>query len=162
MQDLLSGPPPGLDRPGAPGYTGNIQLPVYQTGGIYHGKRTLPLLTLLLLLSLLGCGRDQKVTSFSIANPAKVTIQTGPDVTEFTAPDTVALLTEQITSLQFQKQGEVDSTGWTYWLKWYDSQGNMLFDATVSTDQITHDGYVWRCVGGTIDTGEYDRLLGGA
>lgn len=127
------------------------------------GKSMLTLLTLLLLLSLWGCGRDQEVTSFSIANPAKVTIQKGPDLVEVTDSGTVAVLTRQITDMEFRRgESSRDMTGWEYWLKWYDQDGNVLFDCTVAPKSINYDGRFWHCQNGTIDTGEYDRLLGGA
>ena len=100
------------------------------------GKRTLPLLTLLLLLSLCGCTKR-----FSIVNPVKVTIQKGLDLVEVTDSGTVAALTRQITDMEFRRgESSRDMTGWEYWLKWYDQDGNVLFDCTVVPKSINYDG----------------------
>ncbi len=121
-------------------------------------KPMLTLLTLLLLLSLWGCTKR-----FSIASPAKVTIQKGLDLVEITDSETVAALTRQITDMEFRRgESSRDMTGWEYWLKWYDQDGNVLFDCTVGPKSINYDGRFWDCRNGAIDTGAYDRLLGGA
>ncbi len=112
-------------------------------------------LFLILTLSVLvGCTK-----SFSIENPVKVTVQSGPNMVEVTDEETIRVLTEDITSKEFKRGKKHNATGWDYWLKWYDASGELIFDASMGSDGMVYRDYDWHCESGTIDTGFYDKLL---
>lgn len=111
--------------------------------------------TILCLMLLCGCSK-----SFSIESPAKITIQHEETIVEITDVDMISLLTEQITSLTFQRgASSKDQAGWEYWVIWYDETGETIFDACVSSKRIDYNGRFWICENGTIDTSYYDELL---
>ena len=118
-------------------------------------KRMVKALFLLLTLSMLaGCTK-----SFSIENPVKVTVQSGPKIVEITDEEIIHRLTEDITSKEFRRGKKHNATGWDYWLKWYDASGELIFDASMGSDGMVYRDYDWHCENGTIDTEYYDELL---
>lgn len=115
------------------------------------------LIAVLCFLLLCGCSK-----SFSIESPAKVTIQHGEDIVEITDQETISRLTEQITSLTFQRgKSSQDQAGWEYWVIWYDESGEPIFDAYILPTSIDYKGRFWICEDGTIDVSYYDELLAG-
>ena len=116
------------------------------------------LFAVLCFMMLCGCTR-----TFSIENPAKVTIQRGGEVLEITDDATIQRLTDQITSMTFQRgKSSRNYTGWEYWLTWYDESGTMVFSAFIlSPHCIDYHDRFWICENGTIDTAYYDELLDG-
>jgi uncharacterized protein YcfL len=117
--------------------------------------KKLCIVTLLLLAMLCGCSKQ-----FTIENPVKVTIQRADDIVEIEDTGTVASLTEQITSMEFQRgKSSKDMDGWEYWLRWYDEDGRVIFDCCVAPGSINYNGRFWICENGTIDTAYYDKLL---
>lgn len=114
-------------------------------------------LAVLCFMLLCGCSK-----SFSIENPTEVTIQRGDDVIKITEAETVDRLTEEITSMNFQRgKSSRNLTGWDYWVIWYDESGTPIFDAYISPASIDYNGRFWICENGTIDTAYYDELLDG-
>ena len=111
--------------------------------------------SLLCFILLCGCSK-----SFSIESPAKVTIQHEEDVIEITDNDTISRLTEQITSITFERgESSQGQAGWDYRVIWYDESGEPIFDAYVSPTSIDYQGRFWICENGTIDVSYYDELL---
>lgn len=112
-------------------------------------------LFLLLTLSMLaGCTK-----SFSIENPVKVTVQSGPKIVEITDEEIIHRLTEDITSKEFWRGKKHNETGWDYWLKWYDENDKVIFDALIDPTGMVYKDREWHCENGTIGTEYYDELL---
>lgn len=122
-------------------------------------ERMAKALLLLLILSMLaGCAR---IESFSIENPVKVTVQTDLKPVEITDEEIISVLTEGITSKEFRRGERYDRFGWdgSYWIRWYDENDEVIFDALVYPTGMVYREYFWDCENGTIDTEYYDELL---
>lgn len=116
-------------------------------------------LFLILTLSVLvGCTK-----SFSIENPVKVTVQSGPNMIEVTDEETIRALTEDITSKEFKRGKSSTKTSWTddqtYWLKWYNGNDEVIFEVCAVPGAIVYGEHFWQCENGTVDTDYYDELL---
>ena len=71
---------------------------------------------------------------------------------------------ENINTLTFSKgKSSKDHTGWSYSLKWYDPENNLMEEIVVmSEQQIDHKGYFYSSMEADheIDLAYFDRLLG--
>lgn len=103
-----------------------------------------------------------KEMNLNIENAASIVLKSGNTGTEIeiTEADIIEEITVHFNSLTFRKDGEVDSDGWTYWLKWYDADGNLISDIVVlSSDKIAYGDYYYTAEDGVIDTDLLDALL---
>ena len=84
----------------------------------------------------------------------------GKDI-EITDEDLILRITNQINKLEFQKKGSTAGNGgWSYWLIWYDAEGNEMESfTTVGDNRIAKDDYFYQCVNGTLDNEYYKELL---
>lgn len=82
---------------------------------------------------------------------------------EITDEDGIYRITSDINKLQFQKKGSAAGQGgWSYWLIWYDAQGNEMESFTINGDnRIVKDDYFYQSVNGTLDNEYYKELLQG-
>ena len=114
------------------------------------------LLLFLALTTLVGCTK-----SFSIKDPVKVILRFGTQLVEISDADTIDTLTAKITSMQYQRGEPLGRFGWdgSYWIRWYDINEKIIFDALVDANGMFYNDYRWNCTSGTIDTGYFDELF---
>lgn len=119
---------------------------------------------LLTVFSLVGCGNNtEESLQLSVDSVKKITIIYGNDGSqvEITDEETIAAITENFNTLVLNRDKKIDSTGWTYSVRWYDADGNELtkISCWAQSDSITRDGYVWKIASGSIDVDLLNDLL---
>ena len=120
-------------------------------------------LALALVLSMGGC--FQKSMTPDIGEASKIELRSGTDgtMTQLTSPEDVKQVTDKIKALTFRKGGSSgDHSGWSYSLKWYDSENPLMKELLVmSEDQIDYEGHFYSVMeaGGKIDLSYFDALL---
>lgn len=94
---------------------------------------------------------------------AKIELRSGMTgkIIEITDENEIFRITAKINKLEFQKKGSaVGHGGWSYWLIWYDAQGNEIESfTTVGDNRIAREDYFYQCVNGTLDKDYYKELL---
>lgn len=119
-------------------------------------------LILACLASLAGC--SSKMT-FSITEASKIELRSGNSGTtvEIMDEEDIMHITDSINTLQFSKGGACkDSTGWRYWLKWYDSENNLIEEIVVISEyNIDYKNYFYTIMDSDaeIDLLFFDELL---
>ena len=120
-------------------------------------------LALACLASLAGC--SSKMT-LSIAEANKIELCSGNNGTmvEVMDEEDIMYITDNINGLRFSKgSSSKDSTGWRYWLKWYDSENNLMEEMVVMSEyEIDYKNYFYTSVeaDAKIDLLFLDELLG--
>lgn len=96
---------------------------------------------------------------------AKIELQSGSSgkEIEITDEDVILRITDHINKLEFQKKGSTAGHGgWSYWLTWYDAEGNEMESfTTVGENRIAKDDYFYQSVNGNLDEDYYKQLLQG-
>ena len=121
-------------------------------------------LALVLALSMAGC--SEKSMKFDIGEASRIELRSGTDgaVAEITNTEDIKHITENINALNFSKgKSSKDHTGWSYSLKWYDPENNLMEEIVVmSEQQIDYKGYFYSSMEADheIDLAYFDRLLG--
>ena len=115
------------------------------------------MLALCMILLLAGCGsRSASSSGLSIADAKKVVLMDGNtgNAVEITDTETIQDITDNFNSLMLQRQGKVDSSGWTYGIRWYDEAEKEIANISCGSEptSITKDGYVWVITDGSVDT----------
>lgn len=114
-------------------------------------------ISLVFILLTSGCSKEQ---SFTIDDPTTLTIQCGSEITEITDPESINRVTEHIESLVFKRgESSKDWAGWDYWLKWYDDESELIFDAFICGKTLNCNGYFWNSENGKIDIELLDAII---
>lgn len=121
-------------------------------------------LALVCVLGLVGCS-DKNMT-FDIGEASKIELCSGNDGTmvEITDTEDILYITDNINSLTFSKgESSKDYSGWSYSLKWYDSEDNIMEEIVVMSEyQIDYKDYFYKGMDADyeIDISFFDTLLG--
>lgn len=128
-------------------------------------KKCLALVLILMLaLSMVGC--SEKSLTFGIGDASKIELRSGTDgtVIEITDTEEVKHITDNINALTFSRgESSKDYSGWSYSLKWYDSENALMDEIIVMSEyQIDYNGYFYSGMeaDNEIDLAYFDRLLG--
>ena len=121
-------------------------------------------LAVCMIALLAGCGSQSASSSeLNIVDAKKVVLIDGNtgDVIEITDIETIRSITDDFNSLKLQKQGKVDSTGWTYGIKWYDESEKEIANIFCGAEptSISKDGYVWVITDGSVNTEMLNNIL---
>ena len=107
-------------------------------------------LVLVLALSMVGC--SEKSMKFDIGEASK------------TNTEDIKHITDNINALTFSRgESSKDYSGWSYFLKWYNLENNLMEEIVVmSEQQIDYKGYFYSSMetDHEIDLAYFDRLLG--
>lgn len=121
-------------------------------------------LVLVLALSMVGC--SEKSMKFDIGEASKIELRSGTDgtVIEITNTEDIKHITDNINALTFSRgESSKDYSGWSYFLKWYNLENNLMEEIVVmSEQQIDYKGYFYSSMetDHEIDLAYFDRLLG--
>ena len=122
-------------------------------------KKGLCPFVLLALLLLAACGETITIAADDVASIELQSGMTGDSVT-ITDADTIEQITDNATSLRYRYIGDPDSSGWSYWIKWLDADGNVIGEMFPYGWHVAwNDGY-YEVSGGTIDEDLLAELLG--
>lgn len=119
-------------------------------------------LALVCVLGLVGC--SSKMT-FDIAGANKIELRSGSDGTsvEITDEEDIKYITDNINALKFSKgKSSEDYSGWSYRLRWYDSENNLIEVIVVMSEYlIDYNDYFYTAIEADhgIDISFYDKLL---
>ena len=120
-------------------------------------------LVLACLASLAACSSQM---TFNIAQASKIELRSGNNGTtvEVTDEEDIKHITDNINALRFSKGSSSKySTGWRYWLKWYDSENNLIEEIVVMSEyNIDYKNYFYTSMDADaeIDLLFFDELLG--
>ena len=114
---------------------------------------------LLALLLLAACGETITIAADDVASIELQSGMTGDSVT-ITDADTIAQITDNATSLCYRYIGEPDSSGWSYWIKWLDADGNVIGEMFPHGWHVVRNDSYYEVSGGTIDEDLLAELLG--
>nr|WP_302649946.1 hypothetical protein [uncultured Agathobaculum sp.] len=123
-------------------------------------KRYFACLAVLLTALLAACG---ETVSPSIEGAAYIELQSGNtgELVTITDADTVAQITADVNALRLRDAQEIDSTGWSYRLRWYDADGAQLAELLPHGWRVDWNGMRYQVAGThTVDTDALDDLLG--
>ena len=120
-------------------------------------------LVLVFALSMVGC--SNKSMTFDIGEVNKIELRSGTDGTtvEITSAEDTQYITDNINALTFSKgESSQDYNGWSYWLKWYDSENTLIEEIVVmDADLIDYKDYFYSSTEtyNRIDIDYFDTLL---
>jgi len=116
---------------------------------------------LVCLIIVLGFMTDPKE---KITDVAKISLRGGNyyevDV-EITDEETISYITEMVNDMTFVPTGlNAGHGGWSYWLEWYDADGNRIESFLILGDnKISKDPFFYRSINGAFDTDFLDELI---
>lgn len=122
-------------------------------------KKGLCPFVLLALLLLAACGETITIAAEDVASIELQSGMTGESVT-ITDADTIEQITDNATSLRYRYIGEPDSSGWSYWIKWLDADGNVIGEMFPHGWHVVWNDNYYEVSGGTIDEDLLAELLG--
>ena len=100
-------------------------------------------LGLVLALSMAGC--SEKGMKFDIGEASKIELRSGTDgtVIEITNTEDIKHITDNINALTLSKgKSSKDYSGWSYSLKWYDLDNNLMEEIVLQNGTGNHmDNY---------------------
>ena len=114
---------------------------------------------LLALLLLAACGETITIAADDVASIELQSGTTGESVT-ITDADTIEQITDNATSLRYRYIGDPDSSGWSYWIKWLDADGNVIGEMFPHGWHVVWNDNYYEVSGGTIDEDLLAELLG--
>lgn len=118
-------------------------------------------LALICCLTLASCSTEKV---FDIEGVAKISVMSGNtgESVEVTDEDLIQQITDNISAITFKRGSRIDSSGWSYNIRWYDTNGQEIDNITTGGDGTTlfYDGYNWSAVSGGIDTDLLDEVFG--
>ena len=123
-------------------------------------KRYFACLAVLLTALLAACG---ETVSPSIEGAAYIELQSGNtgELVTITDADTVVQITADVNALRLRDAQEIDSSGWSYRLRWYDADGAQLAELLPHGWRVDCNGMRYQVAGThTVDTDLLDDLLG--
>ncbi|MDE7205056.1 MAG: hypothetical protein K2O91_24850 [Lachnospiraceae bacterium] len=102
---------------------------------------------LVCIFGLAGCSSEK---AFGIANASKIELCSGSDGTtvEITNEEDIQYITDNINDLKFSRgKSSKDHSGWSYRLKWYDSENNLIEELIVMSEyQIDYKDYFYTSI----------------
>lgn len=119
-------------------------------------------LTLIFVLALAGCGQHKEHKSFEIENAHKiVVISVDGQRVEITDTDAIQKITENIVSIQFEKEESSKNTdGFGPIIQWYDSNNDVIEVISITGEKsIIYNNYFWTATDGNIDITALNELL---
>lgn len=122
-------------------------------------KKGLCPFVLLALLLLAACGETITIAADDVASIELQSGTTGESVT-ITDADTIEQITDNATSLRYRYIGDPDSSGWSYWIKWLDADGNVIGEMFPYGWHVVWNDNYYEVSGGTIDEDLLAELLG--
>lgn len=131
-------------------------------------KRRYLLVLALIIVALIslfsGCSTVETDTkTFEISDAETLSLMSGNTgkMIKISDSSTISQITENINSLELAKdKSGVDYSGWSYRLRWYNSDGEIIEDITIqSSDYINYSDYFWSIINSSIDTKYFDELL---
>ena len=129
-------------------------------------KRRLVLICLALIcgLTLLFVVGHSTEKTFDIKGVTRIAVMsgsTGKNV-DITDQDLIQQITDNISSIRFKRGSRINSSGWSYNIRWYDAGGQEIENITTGANgtNLFYDGYNWSAVSGSIDTMLLDGVLG--
>ncbi|HIV96679.1 MAG TPA: hypothetical protein H9745_03740 [Candidatus Agathobaculum stercoravium] len=124
-------------------------------------KKGLCPFVLLALLLLAACG-EKSTIALDIQGAQTIELQSGMtgDSVTITDADTIAQITDNATSLRYRYIGDPDSSGWSYWIKWLDADGNVIGEMFPHGWHVVWNDSYYEVSGGTIDEDLLAELLG--
>lgn len=110
------------------------------------------------LIMAVGFMTNPKAESKGIA---KIMLQDGPLYTEITDSETIKQIVSDMNDLvMIPVFPSLPSGGWSYWIKMYDADGNIIDDLTLlSEDTIKGEYFIYKTINGTFDTDYFDWLI---
>ena len=123
-------------------------------------KQYFACLAVLLTALLAACG---ETVSPSIEGATYIELQSGNtgELVTITDADTVAQITADVNALRLRDAQEIDSSGWSYRLRWYDADGAQLAELLPHGWRVDCNGMRYQVAGThTVDTDLLDDLLG--
>ena len=123
-------------------------------------KQYFACLAVLLTALLAACG---ETVSPSIEGATYIELQSGNtgEMVTITDADTVAQITADVNALRLRDAQEIDSSGWSYRLRWYDADGAQLAELLPHGWRVDCNGMRYQVAGThTVDTDLLDDLLG--
>lgn len=112
-------------------------------------KKIALILCLVLVASfvLSGCNNSDSIITLEDREVGKIEIQSGNtgETVEVTEEEVISQIAD-ILSLEFEKgEKSNDSTGWSYSVRWYDTEGKQIDTVVIMNDgTIEKDGYFWK------------------
>ncbi len=98
-----------------------------------------------------------------MAGAVKIELHDGNNgkMVEITDAEYIARITENVASMEFERKGSAVGTGgWSYWLKWYDAEGNELENLIIlSENRVRVGNYFYEITKGAFETEFFDELL---
>ena len=127
-------------------------------------KIIVSMLVFCMIVSLAGCGSQSASSSeLSIADAKKVVLMDGNtgDIVEITDTETIQNITDNFNSLKLQQQGKVDSSDWTYSIRWYDETEKEIAHISCGAEptSIAKDGYVRVITDGSVNTEMLKKII---
>ncbi|MBQ3559241.1 MAG: hypothetical protein IJA07_07010 [Agathobacter sp.] len=80
---------------------------------------------------------------------------------EITDEETITYITDMVNNMTFIPTGlNAGTGGWSYWLQWYDADGNRIESFLILGDnKISKDPFFYRSINGAFDTDFFDELI---
>ena len=132
-------------------------------GGGHMKKKAIVIVAVALLVALGIYFFPQKA---NIGEAARIEIRDGSNgnSVEITEPEDIARITDNINELSFVRTTLTAGTGgWSYWLIWYDAEGNEMESLVLCGDRrISGDTFFYWSINGEFDTEFLDMQLAGA
>ena len=127
-------------------------------------KKIALILCLVLVASfvLSGCNNSDSIITLEDREVGKIEIQSGNtgETVEVTEEEVISQIAD-ILSLEFEKgEKSNDSTGWSYSVRWYDTEGKQIDTVVIMNDgTIEKDGYFWKKSKDNIELSVFDELV---
>lgn len=127
-------------------------------------KKIALILCLVLVASfvLSGCNNSDSIITLEDREVGKIEIQSGNtgETVEVTEEEVISQIAD-ILSLEFEKgEKSNDSTGWSYSVRWYDTEGKQIDTVVIMNDgTIEKDGYFWKTSKDNIELSVYRQLF---
>lgn len=103
------------------------------------------------------------IKSFDIPSAAKIELLSGNtgNFVEITDADSIEQITNNINSLRYEKgNSSNDYTGWSYSIKWYNTDGSLIEEIVILSNQaIDYEEKFYSVSDGIIDTELLDDFL---
>ena len=127
-------------------------------------KKIALILCLVLVASfvLSGCNNSDSIITLEDREVGKIEIQSGNtgETVEVTEEEVISQIAD-ILSLEFEKgEKSNDSTGWSYSVRWYDTEGKQIDTVVIMNDgTIEKDGYFCNFSKDNIELSVFDELV---
>ena len=111
---------------------------------------------------LSGCNNSDSIITLEDREVGKIEIRSGNtgETVEVTEEEVISQIAD-VLSLEFEKgEKSNDSTGWSYSVRWYDTEGKQIDTVVIMNDgTIEKDGYFWKTSKDNIELSVFDELV---